>query len=228
MAQHVVGAGGLLDPEGTVGCQGGNPVDRLPDIPDLIGVDHEEAVGADLLPQDGAAPLVVGQVAPDLDLEIIHAEAHRLAAEAAELVRRNSPASRPRWCRRDRPSPRARRYVFPCRADWPEDRSASAGVSASLSAAKSTALTNPRRHSRRPGADQFALRASAQRSQSTLTRAADHQIDDALLAPPAQLAGGDELAPKNTMAPVISESRRPTTRAPGPDRRRASSLPRPA
>ncbi len=63
-----------------------HPVDRLADLPHLVGVDHQEAVRPHHLARDGEPPDVVVEVAADLHLDVVEAGVHRLAAEPPQLV----------------------------------------------------------------------------------------------------------------------------------------------
>ena len=86
MAEHVIGRGGFLDPPGVEPREVAHPLDRDRHVPALVRIDHELAVGADLLAHDRAAADVVGQVRADLQLEVVPACGHAFAAEAADLV----------------------------------------------------------------------------------------------------------------------------------------------
>ena len=86
VAQDVIGAGRLLDPQRPCRRQRLHPLDRLVDVPDLVGVDHQDPVVADLLADDADPADVVGQVGADLDLEVPPAGGDAFAAQAADLV----------------------------------------------------------------------------------------------------------------------------------------------
>ena len=70
VAEDVVRAGGLLDPERVELGQAGHAGDGLGHAPDLVGIDHQEAVGADDLAHDAAAAHVVLEVGADLELDV--------------------------------------------------------------------------------------------------------------------------------------------------------------
>ena len=86
MAQHIVGAGRLLDPERVEGCQPGHVGDRLADIPDLVGIHHQGAIWPDLLADDLGATQVVVDIAADLHLDVHPASGYRLAQQRAQLI----------------------------------------------------------------------------------------------------------------------------------------------
>src|SRR5207342_1797449 len=70
VAEDVVGTRGLLDPPRVERRQLADPVDRLADVPDLVGIHHELALRPDLGPNECSASQVVTPVAADLDLEV--------------------------------------------------------------------------------------------------------------------------------------------------------------
>ena len=79
-----------------------HPVDRLPDLPDLVGVDHQLAVGPDHLAGDVAAGGCRPRGSrPTFILMWLKPCVDRLAAEPRRACRPNSRASRRRWCSRD-------------------------------------------------------------------------------------------------------------------------------
>lgn len=86
VAEDVIGRGGFLDPPGFEMGEGLHPVDGLGDIPDLIGIDHQLTIPTDFLADDRESTLVIGEVASDLDLDVVPAFGDGLAAEAADLV----------------------------------------------------------------------------------------------------------------------------------------------
>ncbi|MCY1226868.1 hypothetical protein D9M72_391180 [compost metagenome] len=85
VAFHVVGAGRLLDEPGLGKGELLHPVDGLVDLPDLVGVDHQMAVGPEHLARHGQAADVVLQVAPHLELDVVEARIDRLLRESAQL-----------------------------------------------------------------------------------------------------------------------------------------------
>src|SRR4029079_4855508 len=85
MAEHVVRAGRLLDPPQVEAGQRAHALDRFADVPALVGVDHQAAVGADRLAHEPDAPRVVGGIAADLHLEVREAFRDPLAAQAGHL-----------------------------------------------------------------------------------------------------------------------------------------------
>ena len=94
VAEHVVGARRLLDPPQAERLEVPHPLDRLPDVPHLVGVGHQRQV-ADLLAHHLAAPDVGRDVDADLRLEAPPAVGERGAAQVAHLRPRGSRASRP-------------------------------------------------------------------------------------------------------------------------------------
>ena len=86
VAQDVVGAGRLFDPEQLVWLQPRHVFDRLADVPRLVRVDHQRAVPADLFAHELAAVLVLGGVAAHLQLEARPAVGQRLPAQLADAV----------------------------------------------------------------------------------------------------------------------------------------------
>ena len=86
VALHIVRAGRLLDEPGPGKGQLPHPADGLPHLPGLVGVDHQLAIRPQHLARNGHAPDVVLQAAPHLELDVVEAAGHRLAAQAAQLV----------------------------------------------------------------------------------------------------------------------------------------------
>src|SRR6266545_2050179 len=86
VAQHIVGAGRLLDPQRVEGSQPGHVGDRLADIPDLVGIHHQDAIWPDLLADDLGATHVVVDIAADLHLDVRPATGYRLAQQRAQLI----------------------------------------------------------------------------------------------------------------------------------------------
>ena len=70
VAQDVIGAGRFLDEPGVELGQGFHPCDRIGNVPDLVGIEHQLAVRPDLLPDDTATTDVVLERTTDLDLEV--------------------------------------------------------------------------------------------------------------------------------------------------------------
>ena len=64
----------------------GHPCDCLLNIPHLIRVHHHAPLPADLLPNYGAAPNVIIDIAADLDLEATPAVGNALLAKLAQLL----------------------------------------------------------------------------------------------------------------------------------------------
>jgi hypothetical protein len=63
VTEHVVGVGGLLDPVRVELDQPGHVGDRLVDVPDLVGVHHQQRVRADL-GADEPAPRTSSSIGP--------------------------------------------------------------------------------------------------------------------------------------------------------------------
>ena len=136
VAQHVVGAGRLLDPPAArTAASALHPLDRLVDVPDLVGVHHQLPVRADLLADDrargGRRPR--GR-APTLILKCVQPVGDRLAAEPADLlVGVAEPARRGRVGRDSRRARISARALASRRARCSRRiASASSGVSASV------------------------------------------------------------------------------------------------
>ena len=68
-AEHVVGRRRLLDPAQPVRREAVDPVDRLGDVPTLVGVDRQLDVGSDRVANEAHPALVVGEVGADLELD---------------------------------------------------------------------------------------------------------------------------------------------------------------
>ena len=64
-----------------------HPVDGLVDLPDLVGVDHQEAVRSDDLAGDGQPPDIVGRIAADLHLDVAEACVNGLLAKTTAAWR---------------------------------------------------------------------------------------------------------------------------------------------
>ena len=109
VTEHVVGAGGLLDPERLEPRQRVDPLDRLRHIPDLVRVDHQRRVRADHLARDGQAADVVVEVGADLELDVPVAGVDRLLAEPPQLVVGVAEPAGARRVARVSPRRRARR-----------------------------------------------------------------------------------------------------------------------
>lgn len=86
MPQHVIRAGGLLDPQKVVMGKRLDPLDGLGHLPDLVGVDHQRHVGADHRAGDPQATLVVLGIGADLELDMAVAFVHRFPAQAGQLL----------------------------------------------------------------------------------------------------------------------------------------------
>ena len=81
VAEHVVRARRLFDPVGVELGQSFHVFDRVPDLPDLIRIHHQEAVRSDLLADDPRPAPVVLDLAADLQLHMRPAPGHGLAAQ---------------------------------------------------------------------------------------------------------------------------------------------------
>src|SRR3954454_17728560 len=86
MAEHVVGAGRLLDPRDVELLQLANPIDGLPDVPALVRVDRDLDRRADRLASQGQTSDVVGETAADLELVLGVAVADRLESKPDQLL----------------------------------------------------------------------------------------------------------------------------------------------
>lgn len=86
VAEHVVGAGRLLDPVRVVRGERADPLDGGVDVPALVGVDRDGEVGAAHLAGGGEAADVVLEVGADLELDLGEALVEGLLAQAAQLV----------------------------------------------------------------------------------------------------------------------------------------------
>ena len=133
VAEHVVRARRLLDPPGIEPRQLAHARDRLVHLPDLVRVDHQLAVGADLLADERGAAHVVGEIASDLDLEVRPAARPSPRGRGGGSSRRDSRASRRRWCTQDSRRARSSRSRSARVGAWRRRMSsASSGVSASV------------------------------------------------------------------------------------------------
>src|SRR5256885_1857765 len=86
VAEHVIGARRLLDP---VRLEFGQPPhvgNRVADLPDLIGVHHQVAIGPNLLADDASAPHIVLDPLAHLHLYVRPAGRHGLAAQRAKFL----------------------------------------------------------------------------------------------------------------------------------------------
>lgn len=86
VAQHVVGAGGFLDPVRVELGEGLGPADRLGHVPALVGVDRHADVGSDDRTGHPAAADVVVEVGADLQLDLPEAVGDGLRGEPGELL----------------------------------------------------------------------------------------------------------------------------------------------
>ena len=86
VAEHVVGAGGLLHPGQVEAGQLAHPRDGLLDLPPLVGVDGDPDVRPARRPGDAEAADVVGQVGPHLELDLLEPVRDGLAAQPVQLV----------------------------------------------------------------------------------------------------------------------------------------------
>ena len=86
VTEDVVGVGGLLHPEDVELGQPADPVDCGRDVPDLVGVDHEPALGPDHLAGDPAAADVVVHIEADLQLDAVLPGVELLLNQAAHLL----------------------------------------------------------------------------------------------------------------------------------------------
>ena len=68
------------------GASRSHPVDRLVDVPALVGVDRQLDVGADRVAHEAHAALVVGEVGADLELDQREAVGHGLACQPLDLL----------------------------------------------------------------------------------------------------------------------------------------------
>ena len=86
MPQHIVRARRLLDPPWLERRELAHARDRFIDIPLLVGVDHQRAIGADRLADEPDPPAVVVGTAADLHLEVREPFGDRLAARGTNLL----------------------------------------------------------------------------------------------------------------------------------------------
>ena len=119
MAEHVVGARGLLDPPRLVHAQPAHRRDRLLDVPDLIGVHHQHAVRAERAANQPCAPVVGVEVGADLHLHVREARISRFEHERFDLV---IPVAEPARRRRVRRVARGDDFALPL--DGPRTRGA--------------------------------------------------------------------------------------------------------
>ncbi len=97
VTQDVVGTGGLLDPERIETAQLVDSVNRLLDIPGLVGVDHQKAVRSDLVADQRGAAGILGAGRPNLHFEGVPASGHSLTTESLyPLVGVSEPTGRRR------------------------------------------------------------------------------------------------------------------------------------
>jgi para-nitrobenzyl esterase len=85
VAEDVVGAGGLLHPPRVELLELANAENRVVDVPFLVGVHHEAAVGADFGADQSSAAEVIGGVAADFEFEMGPAVGERFVAEAGNF-----------------------------------------------------------------------------------------------------------------------------------------------
>ena len=85
VGEHVIRVRRLFDPGDVERRELRHPVDRVRDVPALVGVDGDPDVGADGRARDAETSDVVGEVAADLELDLVEARVDRLAAQAGEL-----------------------------------------------------------------------------------------------------------------------------------------------
>ena len=86
VAEDVVGACRLLDPVRLELGQALHVGDRVPNLPDLVGVHHEAALVPDLLTHDPRATNVVLDPLADFHLHVRPAPSHRFATQRAQLL----------------------------------------------------------------------------------------------------------------------------------------------
>ncbi len=86
VAEHIVGTGRLLNPPWIEARQLLHPGDRLVDIPDLVGVHHQLALGTDLFADDPCPSSIVLQVAADFLFEVGPALGDALAAQLSQVL----------------------------------------------------------------------------------------------------------------------------------------------
>ncbi len=86
VAEDVVGTGGLLDPGRVELREGVHPLDRLGDLPALVGVDRDREIRSAHLARLAEAADVVVEVCTDLELDLREAVGHRLASQALQLL----------------------------------------------------------------------------------------------------------------------------------------------
>ena len=207
VAEDVVGAGRLLDPVRIERRQPAHPVDRLADVPALVGIDGQHQLGPDLLADDPDPAQVVLDVRADLHLEPGPALGQRLATQPADLVVVVAePADRGRVGGVTVPQ----QLRLGARPSW--GRGAPAAASASSAVRASVRCSGSRRARRsRPVSSRRAAPTAAGPPLFAyeVPDGVDHrgggQVDDALLRPdPAQLAVADERSRQN--APMSAKS----------------------
>ena len=86
VAEHVVGAGGFFHPPGIELLELAGAEDGFFDIPLLIGVHHEAVGGADFFADEASAPMIVGGIAADFELEVGPAFGEGFVAEAGDFL----------------------------------------------------------------------------------------------------------------------------------------------
>src|SRR4029434_5965263 len=86
VTKDVGGARRLLDPPRIEWRELLRPSNRFVDVPLLVGVDHEPAVGANLLANDPQSADIVLQVAAHFDLEMGPPGGDALAAQSTDLL----------------------------------------------------------------------------------------------------------------------------------------------
>ncbi len=114
--EHVVGAGGFLDPVRVERGQGAHPRDRVPDVPALVRVDRDADVVAHGGPRDPHAAHVVLEVRTHLELDLREPVRDGLLGQPGELV---VGVAEPTGGRRVRgvPDPQEFRFAFGAAGD---------------------------------------------------------------------------------------------------------------
>ena len=77
-----VGSSIQRSPYGASRC---DPVDRVGDVPALVGVDRQLDVGSDCVSNEADSALVVGEVGADLELDQLEPVGHGLACQPLDL-----------------------------------------------------------------------------------------------------------------------------------------------
>ncbi|MNI05733.1 hypothetical protein D3C73_586940 [compost metagenome] len=85
MAENVVGAGWLLDPQRFERGEAAHVGDRFIDVPDLIGVHHQGPFPADFFTQNRGATDVVFEIGADFLLDVSPAILDRFAGQSAHF-----------------------------------------------------------------------------------------------------------------------------------------------